>query len=287
MKACPFCPGNEEMTPPATAVYTEEGVLADEDSRIHNWQARCFPNLFPAVIPDPGPPTREWLSISGRGFHEIIVEAQSHDSSPATFSDDQLNLMIAVYRDRYNNFITMKGVEYVSIFKNWGEEAGASLSHTHSQLVALPIMPPILMREMHAISSAPSCPYCNIVEREASSNRLIAQNENWIHIAPFYSQTPYETWILPKRHLGNLCDLDAAQHRDLASIIGEALRRLADLLKDPPYNYMISQLPSNYRYHLNISIQPVTSKIAGFEKNTGVYINPIPPEQAAAELQEM
>jgi UDPglucose--hexose-1-phosphate uridylyltransferase len=282
-KTCPFCPGNEERTPPAVAVYTDDGVRADGEERVKNWWARSFLNLYPAMAQSPEPPTKEWVADFARGFHEVIVESPDHESDPSRFSRRDLERLVAVYKDRYSRRISEAGVEYVSIFKNWGRVAGASLSHTHTQLVALPIVPPVLKREMGAITSAPRCPYCSLVEREASSDRLIFENEVFVLIAPFYSQVPYETWILPKKHAS---DLDGLDLQGLADVLGEALRRLDRLLSGPPYNYMIHQIPDR-RYHLNIKIQPAISTMAGFEKNTGIYINTVPPERAASQLREV
>ncbi len=282
-KTCPFCPGNEERTPPAVAVYTDDGVFADGDERVKDWWARSFQNLYPAMAENPKSPTREWVADFARGFHEVIVETPNHESDPSRFSQLDLERLVSVYKDRYHHYISQEGIEYVSIFKNWGRVAGASLSHTHTQLVALPLVPPILKEEMEAITSAPRCPYCSLVEREASSDRLIFENEGFVLIAPFSSMVPYETWILPKKHASDLEDLDSG---GLAQVLGEALRRLDQLLSGPPYNYMIRQLPDR-RYHLNIRIQPAISTMAGFEKNTGIFINTVPPEEAAKELREV
>jgi len=282
-KTCPFCPGNEEMTPPADAVYTEQGVLADGTKRVRNWRSRVFPNLFAAMVPKPTPPTAEWIALPGHGFHEVVVDSPDHGIGPADFGREQMELILKVYRDRYSHYRHLHGVNYISVFKNWGNEAGASMSHTHSQIIAIPIMPPLINREIATLSSASFCHYCNIVERESSSSRLITSNDSWVLIAPFFSQSPYETWILPKGHISDLDAMDEDLQRDMGSILRDALRRLKSLLDDPPYNYMIFQLPSGY--HLNIRIQPALTKIAGFEKSTGVYINPVPPEQASAELR--
>ncbi len=283
-KDCPFCPGHEEMTPPAVAVYTDRGIMADGEERLRDWQMRIFPNLFAAMVPSPTPPTAEWIALPGHGHHEVIVDSPEHEARPSQFGKERLEMLFNVYKHRYAHYRYMSGVNYVSIFKNWGKESGASLSHTHSQVVAIPILPPLIRREMDAISSASFCLYCNVIDREAVSNRLIAQNDSGILMAPFYSMTPYETWILTKRHVSNLEDLGEEEQRDLAALLGLALRRLDSLLGDTPYNYMIYQLPRSY--HLNIRIQPAITKIAGFERGTGVYINPVPPEQAAAELRQ-
>ncbi len=282
-KICPFCPGNEEMTPPGAVVYTDQGVQTEGPERILDWKMRVFPNLFAAMVPSPSPPIAEWIALPGHGHHEVIVDSPGHNDNPADFSQEQMELLVHAYQDRYAHYCGIGGVKYVSIFKNWGKEAGASLTHTHSQVVALPVMPPLIKRELDLVSSASFCHFCNIVEREMASNRLIARNDNWVLIAPFYSQTPYETWILPRRHIGNLSDIRESERHSLASILSLALKNMRSLLDDPPYNLMIYQLPSGY--HLSIRIQPALAKIAGFERGTGIYINSVPPEQAATELR--
>ncbi len=281
---CPFCPGNEKMTPPTAAVYTEQGVSSDGQERISGWQLRVFPNVFAAMVPCPAPATTEWIAQPGQGFHEVIVDSPQHGENPADYAKEHMEKLIQVYRDRYVHYCSNSFVKYVSIFKNWGREAGASLSHSHSQLITLPILPPLIKRELDAISRASICPFCNIVAEEKESCRLIEENENWILIAPFYSQAPYETWILPKRHFANLGEMHEAEGKSLAALLKRALGSMRSLLNDPPYNFMISQLP--FSYHLNIRIHPALSKIAGFERSTGVYINSIAPEHAARELRQ-
>lgn len=136
---------------------------------------------------------------------------------------------------------------------------------------------------MSALYAASFCHYCNILEREMASSRLIAKNDGWILIAPFFSQAPYEMWIIPMEHVNNLEEMNENQFCDLAYILKEALLRLSSLLDDPSYNYMIFQLPSGY--HLNIRIQPALAKMAGFERSTEIYINPVSPEKAALDLR--
>ncbi len=280
---CPFCPGNEKMTPPAVAVYTCQGVSSDGQERISGWKLRVFPNVFAAMVPCPAPATTEWIALPGQGFHEVIVDSPLHRENPADFALEHMEKLIQVYRDRYVHYCSNSLVKYVSIFKNWGREAGASLSHSHSQLVTLPILPPLIKRELDAIRRASRCPFCNIVAEEKESCRLIEENENWILIAPFYSAAPYETWILPKRHFANLGEMHEAEGKMLAALLKKALGSMRSVLNDPSYNCMIFQLP--FGYHLNIRIQPAISKIAGFERGSGMYINSIAPEQAAEEFR--
>ncbi|HWQ19569.1 MAG TPA: DUF4921 family protein [Methanotrichaceae archaeon] len=285
-RSCPFCPGNEDKTPPAVVAYTAEGVVEGEAAReARDWQIRVIPNLYAAMVPQPAPPTLQWVALPGHGSHEVIIDSPDHWTSAAEFSVERLDLLLSVYRDRYSYYCGMNDVRYIAIFKNRGEAAGASLAHTHSQVVALPIIPPLIKREVEASSEASFCLYCNVIEREAASERLISRNDSWILIAPFYSQAPYETWILPRAHISNLDEMTEAQRMDLARMIKDALMRNSSLLNDPPFNLEIFQMP--YDYHMNIRIQPAISKTAGFERGTGVYLNPVPPEQAAAELRLM
>ena len=284
-KTCPFCPGNEEKTPPSVAVYTDKGVLSVDLGSGRDWQLRVFPNVFAAMVSSPMPAIAEWIALPGHGHHEVIVDSPLHRENPADFSLDHMERLLLVYRDRYLHYSNLDEVKYISIFKNWGKEAGASLSHSHSQIITLPILPPLMKREQEAILQSSFCPFCNIVERERTSSRLIAEDEHWLLIAPFYSLAPYETWILPKRHLSNLAEIKELERKSLAVLIKNVLGSLRSLLDDPPYNLMIFQQPAGY--HFNIRIQPAVSKIAGFERSTGIYINSVPPEQAAAELSEL
>jgi UDPglucose--hexose-1-phosphate uridylyltransferase len=265
------------------AEYSGGKDIVYRGSETGNWQIRGFPNLFADVVPDPLSSSLEWITLPGHGYHEVIVDSPNHWDNPSDFSKDHLALVLEVYRDRYLKYSSKVEVKYISIFKNKGKDAGASLNHTHSQIVALPIIPPAISSEMAVLSSSSFCLYCNIMDREKVSKRFILENDNWILIAPFYSIAPYETWILSKGHLSNLGNINKEQLQDLAAMLQEDLKRTKALLDDPDYNFMIYQLPSNY--HLNIRIHPALTKITGFEKSTRVYINPVPPEQAAEELR--
>ena len=261
---CSFCPGNEDLTPAATAVYTyEDGEIVvrkdDNGQRVKDWAIRCFPNLYPAL---PG--------------HEIIAETPDHEKHPSDFTDEEIALLMQVYAERTSHHL--KSSKYVSLFRNYGRDAGASLSHPHTQLIPMPFIPPILTDELNAIEDAQGCPYCDIVERESGGERVIIEDDEWIVFAPYYSRSPFEIWVLPKRHLNSITALD-----DLASLgtmLRDALRKIKILLNDPPYNYMFFQIEDD-RYHLNIRIEPKLSITAGFEKNTDVFINTMPPEEAA------
>jgi len=262
-KECPFCPGNESMTPPETAVYRL--------NKDHAWNMRCFENLYPVLSPS-------------EGYHEVIVDTASHDRSPADFTDDEMHLMVDVYRKRFDIYARRDGVAYVSLFKNYRKAAGASIYHSHTQLIAVPLMPPELDAERGIIKRLDHCPYCSIVENEAGSSRVIIEDREWIAFAPFYSETPFEVWIVPKVHINNLTYMDAKQIASFSTILRDVLKRLKVILDDPPYNYHFLQTIGE-DYHLNIRILPKLSIEAGFEFNTGIHILTVPPEDAAGFLR--
>jgi len=285
VSGCFFCNGNESKTPPATAVYKQGRVFIDTETKRENgWDVRCFPNLFPAVSPHTITPDTSLSAnlASGYGFHEIIVESPKHGMSLSGLNDDKMKLLMRVYRDRVTFYQAQEAIEFVSLFKNQGKSAGASLSHTHTQLVALPTVPPALKRELAAIKnaakSASVCPYCEIVSAESESVRLLARNDHFIAIAPYYSIAPFEIWILPVEHASHIREFDDSALDSLALILKEMLARLDTVLSNPPYNYMFHQMVDE-DYHFNLRIQPALATIAGFEKNTGIYINSVVPEQ--------
>ena len=262
-KDCPFCPGNETMTPPETAVYQLNSG--------QSWDVRCFENLYPALSPPDG-------------HHEVIVETAKHDASPADFTDVEMELMVDAYQDRFNFYAHKASILYVSLFKNHKREAGASIAHSHTQLIALPLRPSELERERDVIKQLDRCPYCSITKEESGSSRVIFEDQTWIAFAPFYSKTPFEVWVIPKRHINNITCMDPSERTSFSRIFRDLLRSLKVVLDDPPYNYHFLQT-INEDYHLNIRILPKLSIAAGFELNTGIYILTVPPEDAAGFLR--
>lgn len=281
---CPFCPGNEEMTPPATAAYKYIGdelmILSDGEQRVKGWVARCFPNLYPAV----SPLRRGEVGnvFPAYGYHEVIVESPEHDKHPSDFSDEEARFMLRVYLDRVRDHWKRDGIRYVSLFRNYGQEAGASLSHPHSQMISIQFLPKNLEGELRSFGT--HCPYCMIVEDEEKSERMIEKNPHWVAFAPFCSISPFEVWILPREHISSMLELGEDLADSLATILRNMLRRLKILLNDPPYNYAFFQ-ERDPRYHINLRIRPKLATAAGFEMNTEVYINPVAPEDAARWLR--
>ncbi|MDD3246511.1 MAG: DUF4921 family protein [Methanosarcina sp.] len=300
-ESCVFCGANEEKTPPATAVYKNGEVFADTgEKRVSNWDFRCFPNLYPALSPPlspahspahspasppPGFPGKGLEVFPGSGFHEIIVESPVHGKKLKDFSDTEISGLMRVYKDRVCHYAAHEKIRYVSLFKNSGKSAGASLDHTHSQLIALPVCPPGLERELKAIRERKKCPYCTLLETEKTSPRLIHENSKFVAFAPYYSIGPFEVWILPKEHISFLGDFSPELLFAFGEILREVLRSYAKVLGNMPYNHMFYQLFETPEYHLNLRLLPRISTTAGFELNTGIYINTVSPEKAASYLR--
>lgn len=285
---CVFCGGNEEKTPPATAVYKNGDIFSDtKEKRVRNWDFRCFPNLYPALFPDssfPEPHEKDLEVIQGFGFHEVIVESPIHGKKLEDFSDAEISGLMKVYRDRSCHYAAKEKISYVSLFKNSGKAAGASQDHSHSQLIALPVCPPVIERELAVIRSSQKCPYCTILEKEKNSPRLVLENSDFIAFAPYYSTVPFEVWVLPKKHLSFLGELDTELLFALGKILRDVLRSYSKVFGKLPYNHMFYQLFATPEYHLNLRLLPRLSTAAGFEFNTGIYINTVSPEKAASYL---
>jgi UDPglucose--hexose-1-phosphate uridylyltransferase len=288
--SCSFCEGSEESTPLATAVYKNEKIFNDTlEERIRNWNFRCFPNRYPALSRVPHPLEHQEIGLQvepGYGFHEVIVETPLHGRRIEDFSDLELSGLMNVYRDRTCNYMVQEKIRYVSLFKNIGKIAGASINHSHSQLIALPFCPPSLEKEIKVIKERDNCPYCEIVNREKKAySRLIFESNECIAFAPYFSIGPFEVWILPKRHVSFLGDCNDKLLSALGKMLQDVLISYGKVSKNLPLNYMFYQLFENPGYHLNLRFLPKLSINAGFELNTGTYINTVSPERAASYLK--
>jgi UDPglucose--hexose-1-phosphate uridylyltransferase len=298
--ACPLCVGNEHMTPPAVLLLQQIG---DEVKRGHdppegerptNWLVRTIPNMYPAFTPPQHP--EDALGIFSTadfgyaiGYHEVVIESPIHEEGPADARLQQLELVIETYIDRFKALSAKSYVKYISIFRNYGLEAGASLSHAHSQIIATPMIPPPIQEEKQAADlyqkGHGKCAFCDIIEREVKTQRLIMENTDFAVIAPYGSINPMEFWILPKRHAPNIGGLTPEEVKSLALTLKTSLKALKDVVNDPPYNYGIHQTIEE-GYHWHLEVYPKLSTWAGFEKSTGVYINTVTPESAAEALKK-
>ncbi len=293
---CPFCPGHEEKTP--------KEILAcpafDPGAAPADWILRVVPNKFPALVQE-GSLHRElhglYEKMTGLGTHEVLIETPVHDQSFADYTGLHVEKILWAYRERIYQLSREQDFDYVLIFKNHGQEAGASLDHPHSQIIALPIVPKRVSEEMFGArdyyDANERCVYCDMIRQEKDDpQRVVLENEAFLAIEPYASRFPFETWILPQRHDPHFVNLPDDRLSHLAMVLRETLRRIKVLLRDPPYNFMLHTSPCREapaalpHYHWHLEITPKLTRVAGFEWGTGFYINPMPPEQAAAYLRE-
>jgi UDPglucose--hexose-1-phosphate uridylyltransferase len=301
--ACPLCPGNEYLTPPATLVYLPDGAKIRKDKeqgdqRAKNWLIRCIPNMFPAFAPPKDAvDTQQIFKSESFGYaigqHEVIIESPNHSDHPADAPLPQLVRLINAYVDRVSDIAQKPYIQHVQVFRNHGLEAGASLSHAHSQLVATPCVPSILKEEQKASHAYwkehGTCIFCDLIKQENQTQRLITDNGHFTVFAPYASINPMEFWIVPKRHAPNIIGLTQQEVEAFAQTLQNTLKALKTLVNDPPYNYGIHlALNKTFQdsYHWHLEVYPRLASWAGFEKSTGMYINTVTPETAAQELKK-
>ena len=292
---CPFCPGNESMTPPEIYAMRPQGKNANDSG----WQLRVVPNKFPALKIE-GSLTRRGIGIfdqcHGVGAHEVIIETQTHNRQMADYSTEEMEQVLKAYRLRSLDLRGDKRLKYSLIFKNVGSPAGATLSHAHSQLIALPIVPKRVQEELTGAERyfefRERCVFCDMLYQELQDDeRIVCENRSFAAYCPFVSRFPFEMWILPKEHLVDFAGITAEGISDLARLLKEALQRVRTALSNPSYNFMIHTAPIEPRardaFHWHIELIPSLTKVAGFEWGTGFYINPTPPELAAQVLRDV
>ncbi|MBI3330105.1 MAG: galactose-1-phosphate uridylyltransferase [Nitrospinae bacterium] len=294
VQSCPFCRGNEHMVPlPLTSFPpTEMRSTAQE------WLVQVVPNKF-AALSWQQPLDRRDIGIydwmRGTGHHEVIIETPLHNQSLADLSVEHIHWVIQAYIDRYRALREDSRLKYIMIFKNYGRIAGASLDHSHSQLIAAPFIPQQVWHQVKGSEQyfeyRDCCPMCDILTVEQQTGeRLILNAGTFQAVAPYMSRYPYEVWLIPQRHVASFASMTPEEVLALSGSLQEVLRRLAILLHDPPYNLMIHtsfcQDEDNRLFHWHIQIVPRLSVAAGFELGTGVFINMVSPEDAARHLRE-
>jgi UDPglucose--hexose-1-phosphate uridylyltransferase len=291
---CVFCPGNEDSTPPEILAGRPPGSPPNGPG----WTYRVVPNKFPALrIEGDLEPSGEgpYDRMSGIGAHEVVIETPAHDATLATLPTEAVADVLLAFRERMLDLKKDGRFQYVLVFKNHGEAAGASLEHAHSQLIATPIIPIMVSEELagslryYALKER--CVWCDIVREERRGRRrLIAETSEFAVLAPFAPRCPFETWILPVRHRSHFEDSAVDELRALAGVLGDFLRRLNRLLNDPPYNFMLHSAPLQEppldEFHWHLEVIPKLTRVAGFEWGSGFFINPVPPEDAATALRE-
>jgi len=290
---CPFCHGNEYTTPEEIMAFRPPGTTPNSPG----WTLRVMPNKFPA-LQIYGDLNKAGVGIfdmmNGIGAHEVIVETPDHMLSLSTMPLKALEDVLWAYYLRLTDLRKDDRFKYVLIFKNEGDAAGASLEHSHTQIIALPIIPMLVKEETdsakHYYDLKERCIFCDVIHQEIEyRKRIIYENSQYVALAPFAPRAPFETWILPKRHESNFQPPNK-NFSSLADILQVILRQIDKILEVPPYNFVIHTSPFqdeiNEYYHWHIEILPKLTKIAGFEWGSGFFINPTPPEESAKFMRE-
>jgi UDPglucose--hexose-1-phosphate uridylyltransferase len=291
---CPFCSGNEAKTPPEILAYRKDGSARDTPG----WSLRVVANKFPALGIE-GTLNRQgeglYDKMNGIGAHEVIIETPDHQMTLASMPASAVEDVLWAFRDRILDLKKDRRFKYILIFKNHGEAAGASLEHTHSQLIALPVVPKRVREEVDSAKEyynfKERCIFCDIIRQEVEDGvRVIAENQAFIALAPYAPRFPFEMWIVPKVHRSAFEESQKHEFEQLAIMLKDMLTRLDKVLDSPAYNFIIHTSPipeaSNDYYHWHLEIMPKLTKVAGFEWGTGFYINPTPPEESAKFLRE-
>ena len=292
---CPFCAGSEEHTPYEILAYRDRTSKANDNS----WRVRVVPNKFPALQIEGELHKRGegiYDKMNGIGAHEVIIECPFHEVSMANLSEARIREILWVYHDRLVDLKKDQRLVYGMIFKNVGLVAGASLEHSHSQLIVTPIVPVNVWEEMNGslefFDYRGRCIYCDMIYQEiAAEKRIVVDTPSFICFAPFASRFPFETWIVPKNHNSHYENIQKSELDELGTVLKTILMKLEIGLDKPSYNYIIHTSPFDTQalphYHWHMEIIPRMTRVAGFEWGTGFYINPVPPEQAASYLREV
>ncbi len=282
-RPCPFCPGNEEETPPALETYGPGG----------DWRVRVVPNRYPAfdgtgsmVVSHLGP---VFTQAPGGGLHEVLVLSPDHRLSWADLGDEQVELVMRAVHDRVAAHAAVPSLRYSQAIVNWGREAGASIEHPHGQLLGIPFVPREISDELTSFARFEgSCIVCTVAGAEEDAGlRVVRADDEVLIVCPFWSGTPYEMLVIPRAHGAHLHQTEPAELATVGRAVREALQRLRHHVGEVPYNVVIHSAP--YRatgsFHWHVHVLPKLTTRAGFELGTGVWINVVAPEQAAEDLR--
>ena len=271
VKVCYFCPGNEELTPPEIGRVEENG----------EWIIRWFPNKFAAVEPkgtaDVKTDDTYFTFSANYGHHEVIVETPDHEKQIADLPLEHLKKVFEVYNQRIEELGKKDNIKYVVLFKNYGQKAGTSIVHTHTQIAAVNHVPKHVRDKIEAVKKFDHCPYCDIINIEKQSDRRCYENNSFVAFTPYASRFNYEIWVFPKQHITKMseCNFD-----DLTEIMHNILNALHDIGES--YNFFIHYAPEGEDLHFHIEVCPRIATWAGFELNSETIINSVSPEDAAS-----
>ncbi len=288
-EACPFCPGNESMTPPEVLVHP--GAAG-------RWSVRVVPNRYPALrteIQMSRAGNGLFDSTAGVGAHEVVIETEQHFQTLADLPVPQIESVFTAWRERMVDLSRDLRLKALFAFKNQGAPAGATLPHAHSQLVALPFVPPALAEELRGarrhFDDKERCIFCDILAQELrDQERVVLETEAAVALSPYAARSPFETWVFLREHRSSFESATGQELRSVADALRTVLRKIDVALDRPAYNLLLHTMPlreaRNDWYHWHLELKPVLTLQAGFEWASGCYINPTPPEEAAGFLRQ-
>jgi UDPglucose--hexose-1-phosphate uridylyltransferase len=289
---CPFCPGNENLTPP-------EILRLPPGAGDGQWDVRVIPNKFAALARDVEPTRtvhRSHRRINGFGVHDVIVETTDHSLVTAKMTDAHVAEILRCYKARYDALSLDSRIAHITIFKNHGVDAGTSIEHPHSQLLAAPVISTqVRNRMLEALrhwDEFGECMFCAALQEELDEGvRVVLATDHFVAVEPYASATPFSTYIYPRRHMASFGFINEAEIEDLARVLREVLAKLYVGLNNPDFNYAIRTAPDECArvsyYHWYLSVIPRLTRVAGFELGSGTFINTVLPEAAAEFLRNV
>ena len=291
VETCPFCPGNESKTPAEVLRIPADGS--------GSWAVRVVPNKFCALSSEVQP-TRNMQHlrrrINGFGFHEVVIDSPDHARCIALLSDAQVANILWAYRGRYNALCLDQRIAHITIFKNHGVDAGASLQHPHSQLIATPVVPSQVRHRLFEArrhyDDVGECMYCHVLEREMEDEtRIVIKSDYFVAMEVFAGASPFATHIFPLRHMAGFGDISDMEVGDLARVLRTLLAKIYVGLENPDLNFTVRSGPAEYsgarHFHWYVSVIPRLTRVAGFELGSGMFINTVLPEAAAEFLRNV
>lgn len=297
VKGCPFDDPQKSGNAEPLLWLAHPERKAGGEPELKDWWVQIVPNKFPALKPHHECPQIEgdgsYQRMSGVGFHEIII-TRDHHRRVSEMTSEEAETVLYAYQERYHALQREPCIEYILIFHNQGPAAGATLYHPHSQLIALPIIPPDVSKSLEGsrtyYAAHGRCVHCSMLDWEREKKeRLVYENDRFLVISPFAPRVSYEMRIYPKKHASRFEDADAADRLLLADALGAILRKIKKAMGDPDYNFFIHTAPAKAAgpdyYHWHIEVLPHTSIWAGLELGTGIEVVAIPPEDAADALR--
>lgn len=290
---CPLCPGNESMTPP-------EIVAFGEPSRQRNqagWWVRVTPDLQPLCRIEGDfdrRPEGPFDVMNAVGAHEIVIESPQHHPTWAEFPEQQLERVLRTYRLRSLDLRLDERFRSLIVVKNHADAAGI-LIHPHSHVLALPFIPYGVEEELRGCGEfyarKERCAFCDIILHERVSRvRRVAETEHFVVLAPFASRFPFETWVLPIRHASDFAKIGEKELVDLAALVKRMMQMLGKALGNQSCTIVLHSSPFDephtHDYHWHLEIIPKTAPVAAFGWGARLFVNPIPPEEAAALMMQ-